>query len=736
MKKGIFKKIIATVLAVTMLVTTFGCGKQEKENPKEMVYAEEEFKIEGMESIEGKIDSYVVKDKKIYFTTGEWVENGGSEFEHGTDGRNLVRLYSVNLNGKNLEEIPFPELQPNEDIKFLSVNDKNETAFLKTYIDADKEEYTLCRMDDKGKMLLEQVITKDIRQKNQDVMVLNMLVDKNNQMVVVTEDALFTFDKNGALKQKTEVDFSISGAVLVKGGNIVCGVNEEDKAYAVIYDVETEKWGKNMELSVDAIYEDTLINGLEDDFYLVAGDGIYGYSIKDKKSVKRIDYAESCIAAGEVIYPVGKDKFLAAADGNHFLFYKKTDAAKVKDKKVIVYGTTSADDVVKEAVNVFNRKNADYKIEIRDYSEEEEPEMKMATDMIAGKASDIMDLSCLPVEQYAAKGMLLDLTSYYDKDEEIKKEDILPSVLEAMKMEGKLYYIAPRFHVSALTGKAEDIGGRTGWTFEELKELLKKKGKGVQFTKATDKRDILFSFAETFSDYVDFGSGKCYFDGQNFKDLLEFSNQGKNDDGSYTGDEPSEYVLKKGGKILFQTGFVTTESMQAEKALFESDIAFIGLPNKEKDGTYFSFSTKLGIYAKSEVKDAAWEFVRMFMTMEYQAEGDSFYDYPTRMDAFEMAMRTKTTTESYTDELGHKVSPIERVMSVDEMELKCEPLSKDEEMAFRELVGRTKKVSEYNAQITNIIMEEAEPYFMGEKSLDETVQIIQKRVQTYVNEGL
>lgn len=739
MKKGIFRKMVAVAMTVVMLCSAAGCGKKENENPKEMVYAEEEFEIEGMENIEGKMDSYVVKDKKIYFTTGEWVENGGSEFEHGTDGRNVVRLYSVNLNGKNLEEIPFPELQLNEDIKYLNVNDKKEIVFLKTYIDGDKEEYTLCRMNTKGEILLEQIITKDILQGNPDVMVLNMLTDKKGQMTVVTEDALFAFDKNGALKQNTDVDFTISGAALTKDGNIVCGVNEENKAFAFIYDIEKGKWSKQMELPAASVYGDTLINGVEDDFYTVTSDGIYGYSIKNKKFIKRMDYAASCITAGEIVYPAGKDKFLAEtedANGRHFLFYKKTDAAKVKDKKVIVYGTTFADDAVKQAINVFNRKNTEYKIEIRDYSEEEEPEIKMATDIIAGKAPDIIDLSYLPIEQYAAKGMLLDLTSYFDKDEEIKKEDILPSVLEAMQTDGKLYYVAPRFHVSALTGKTEDVDGRTGWTFEELKELLKKKGKGVQFTKATDKRDILFSFAETFSDYVDFGSGECYFDSQNFKNLLELSNQGKNNDGSYTGDEPGEHVLKKTGKVLFQTGFVTTESMQVEKALFESDIAFIGLPNKEKDGTYFSFSTRLAIYAESEVKDEAWEFISTLMTKENQAEGDCFYDYPTRMDAFEMAMQTKTATESYTDELGRKVSPIERMMNVDDMEIKCKPLSKEEENAFRELINRTTRVSGYNEQITNIIMEEAEPYFLGEKSLEDTTQIIQKRIQTYVNEGL
>lgn len=145
MQTGIWKKLLAAGMAVTMLFTAFGCGKEEKKDAKEMVYSETDFKIEGMEEVEGKLDSYVVKDKRVYFTTSEWIEEGVLKEGKSIDGRPLIRLYSANLNGKDLEEIPFPELEKGEDIREFTVNDKNEIFYLKEFVDGRKTEYAIGR---------------------------------------------------------------------------------------------------------------------------------------------------------------------------------------------------------------------------------------------------------------------------------------------------------------------------------------------------------------------------------------------------------------------------------------------------------------------------------------------------------------------------------------------------------------------------------------------------------------
>ena len=171
------------------------------------------------------------------------------------------------------------------------------------------------------------------------------------------------------------------------------------------------------------------------------------------------------------------------------------------------------------------------------------------------------------------------------------------------------------------------------------------------------------------------------------------------------------------------------------KKMYNGDITFIGYPCEDKNGSFFSLNNKMGIYAKSEAKEAAWEFIRQFISMEYQAKLYNIYGVPTNQKAFEMFMKTKTATKPYKDELGQDIEPLDSSWGWDDLEVKITPLSADEEKMYRDLIANTTKISEYNGEISAIILEEAKAYFAGQKSLDDTADIIQNRVSTYVNEN-
>ena len=177
------------------------------------------------------------------------------------------------------------------------------------------------------------------------------------------------------------------------------------------------------------------------------------------------------------------------------------------------------------------------------------------------------------------------------------------------------------------------------------------------------------------------------------------------------------------------------ESVELYEAMFNGDITFIGYPNKDKDGSYFSFDNQLGIYSKSKVKDAAWEFLKTFLTKEYQGDRNNLYSNPTRQDAFDMLVKSKTATEKYTDELGNEVEPLQSGWGWDDLNVEIGPLTEKQAQMYIDLVNNTDKTGEYNDEIGQIITEEAKAYFSGQKSLDETADVIQNRVKTYVNEN-
>ena len=54
---------------------------------------------------------------------------------------------------------------------------------------------------------------------------------------------------------------------------------------------------------------------------------------------------------------------------------------------------------------------------------------------------------------------------------------------------------------------------------------------------------------------------------------------------------------------------------------------------------------------------------------------------------------------------------------------------------FWDLYNAISGVKDNDTNLMQIILEQAEPYFAGDKSLDETVDLIQRRVSLYVNEN-
>lgn len=53
---------------------------------------------------------------------------------------------------------------------------------------------------------------------------------------------------------------------------------------------------------------------------------------------------------------------------------------------------------------------------------------------------------------------------------------------------------------------------------------------------------------------------------------------------------------------------------------------------------------------------------------------------------------------------------------------------------FDDLVNSINKIDLCDSAIYDIVLEQAGPYFAGDKTLDETVDLIQRRVTLYVNE--
>lgn len=87
----------------------------------------------------------------------------------------------------------------------------------------------------------------------------------------------------------------------------------------------------------------------------------------------------------------------------------------------------------------------------------------------------------------------------------------------------------------------------------------------------------------------------------------------------------------------------------------------------------------------------------------------------------------------YVDEDGNKEYYDDYIM-IDGVEVQINPMTQEEVDHYMEILKSFKNVGRYDDTLLNIISEEAEPYFNGQKNAQEVAQIIQNRAQIYLHE--
>lgn len=822
MKKRVLKKTAAVLMAAVMLFSATGCGKggskqkEEKKDTKNMVYAGEELKIDG---VEGDINTFFVKGDRLYFSTYEWIEGEGTgekvkplteseedetskeatseettseettseettseeitsedatseeettgETEEDTgaeegegseeitdeenmEGTSIDRYYSVNLEGTDLKEIKMPDLGEKEWMYGMIVNDDGTILSTSNKYDEKTETSTtyILKIDANGDLLFKEDLSKVIKSSSQEIYINKMMTDDKGRIILSisgmeasTGTDIYILDENAKMTGTVKSENYIDGMAKTKDGKIIAAYTAEKEGTVVQeLDIESKQWGEKYKVDVAYLNGDSLIDGIAYDFYYRTDSGIFGYDLKEKKETQIIDFVASNMPSEQTwgMIPIAEDRMLGTYyEGEHskLMIYSKVDPSTISDKQVITFGAMWVDDSVRKAAIEFNKQSNKYQIQFVEYKDAEDPEAKMSAEIAAGNIPDIIDMSFGPADMYAAKGLFEDLLPYIDKDTELSTDDFLPSILEAMKTEGKLYFISPGFEIQTLIGKSSDVGKEMGWTFEDMKALLEKKGDKVRPFYDNYKQNMIYAFEYTFNDFVNWETGECSFDSQDFKDILEICNRGIGGEPTY--DENRKYVeAYRKGEVLFQQGWVTLDQIDVFRGLYdEKDITFIGYPNKDKEGSYCQFNTKMGISSKSDVKEGAWEFLRTFMTMKYQSTQGNLYDMPVRKDSFDMMVKAKMATKEYKDELGQTVTPIEGATGWDDVMIEMKPVKQADVDLFMKLIEGTHKRGSYNSQIMKIVEEEVKPYFAGEKDVNATADVIQSRIKTFVNEN-
>ena len=535
-------------------------------------------------------------------------------------------------------------------------------------------------------------------------------------------------------------------------------------------DMETKTWGEEypMPVNVGRVYP-----GMGKYLFCYDnGDSLYGYNTDTQEGEKILTWSSADINRSDLSFFTFLEDGRVAAMTRRWgqngleaevVLLTEQDRSLVQDRTVLTYATMYLSYEMRERIIDFNKSQTQYRIEIRDYSEFNTQDdynaglTKLNTEIIAGKVPDILDTSGLPIHQYGGKGLLEDLWPYIESDEELGGRDgVMQEVLRAAEQDGKLYHLFNSFTIRTAVGAGGVVGDDLRWTLDDLTAALDRMPEGCSIFNQGDTKESMLSsiMAMQLENFVDFKSGECSFDSEEFIALLEFCNSFPLtfDWNSVDWEEYEDDMVRiqAGRQLLSPETLYDFQYIQIQQYIFGGEITYVGYPREDGGvGSAFVVQEGLAMSTTCKDKDAAWSFIREVVLPQSDPAEEYFYfngwGFPVNKQDFDRMAEQYMTPMYMLDENGEPMldengDPIEMSQGGigwgDGSMLELYATTQEQYDQIMELYRSIDTVYTYDEAVYAIVHSVALRYFNDDLTVHEAVDQIQSRVKIYVNENL
>lgn len=555
--------------------------------------------------------------------------------------------------------------------------------------------------------------------------------------------------------------------------------SDENGQYFVPIDLETKDWGEKVKLpsNVWSIFpgDDAY------DFYYAYNNNIYGYAAKTDTKEKLVDWLACDVDTNNMSgYAMLSDSRVAALmqDWNtdpttyQLIVLHRVDASEIKEKKVLTLACMYLDWNLRSMIVEYNKTNDEYRINVVDYSEYATDDdynagvTKLTTEIISGSVPDIFLTSNLPIDKYAAKGVIADLNTFMDGGNGLSRDYFVPQVMSALEKDGKLYELPTSFSVQTAYALSSIASQYDTWNVAAVQDAMTQLQEGATvFSDGWTKNTALSNcLSRNLSAFVDWTTGKCEFDSEAFQQLLAFCNsfpaETSDGDGAIAYASSADIAIDDAmwesdatritnGKQLMSTiGMYSFESYIWNVYAIRDKITFTGYPTEDGSGSSFELQMPMAISSVTKYPDAAWDFVcSIIKKMNTIDENNYYYGFPISQAAFDAEMTDIMTEQYQLDENGEQVDwdgdgePDKAIRGSYETMENGETVYKDVYALTQEdidqilgVINSTRSVYDYDQEILDIITDEVAAYFAGDKDVQTTANMIQSRVNLYVQE--
>ncbi len=397
-------------------------------------------------------------------------------------------------------------------------------------------------------------------------------------------------------------------------------------------------------------------------------------------------------------------------DGENFYVegFKKVSPEEI-GKTPLIFRVAYANVGLKLLVTKFNQENQEYHVYLQDggvgtgWDFQERNDLEIAT----GKGPDLIgDNAVSDIYELAAKGALENLESYFTQ-EEISRDDYISAAFQSLGREDGTYGVGYEMRVNTLYIKEELAGNNIETLLDNMENYDGQAIFNSLYNYTPNKLlGYFFQMSDDFYGMVDWEGKTCDFSGELWEKILRVAKQYGVTDRNRQWDEIAMQVFCERVSLFAMD----------EAAAMREGMVLAGYP--AEDGMKHCLSIfGVSVNAASEHKDGAWQFIKFLLEEENQwlVEEDSCL--PVHEKVLQECVAAQVEQTYYNTET-----------------LSEEAAVPDQLVRFWECLNSAEPAPYRTEHILEIIKEEAELYFTGDKSIEEISGIIENRVKLYLAE--
>lgn len=535
-------------------------------------------------------------------------------------------------------------------------------------------------------------------------------------------ESLVVLDINGQQLYRLDAGGAIGDICGTKDGNIALLVSDTQSSGYMVLTLDKETRVLTNRVGVQDFL--AVSEGYEADLLVMTWQGVYDLNLENGDKVWHMKWAgTSYVTGAEQKFPCafilteeGKLEQLQSDRGGKFFAESLCKInPEATGKILLTYRTSMATAEEKQLITQFNKDNEKYYVVLEEGGDMYWADYQNRTSMeiATGKGPDLITpLAVQNMSSLAEKGALENLEPYFQASG-ISPDDYFPVAVNDLGMGTGIYAVGSRMSLDIFYIREDFVEDVQDTNLEEiLNNMEAYEGNAVlNSTFGYDSGSVLWFFLHMSDDLfgmVDWENKTCDFSGELWEQLLRVADR-------YGVTERNKGDEEIASFFLTMDSLYTFARVDAES--HSRGMAAVGYPSDEGMVSRIGANT-IAVNASSQNKEGAWAFLQYLLSEKVQRQ-IAENAFPVDKEIFQEAVDNvdKETVYAYDRYTGQEI------YVTDESIADC--------LAW---IERGKLNPTHTEYILDIVVEEAEFYFAGDKSMEEISDTIENRVRLYLME--